>query len=103
MTYADKFDPAFTAHLTTLTLQERFILEHYFGLEGKTKLPITAIAEVLRKPGVSTGQVRQTLAQSLYKLRRARDRSSTGTQTARPISAIEGQESTVAVAKGLRR
>lgn len=73
MAWMDKFDVTLLPYLDQLDEEELNIIQHFYGLNGKPKLNLPAIAEMLRNPGVSTTHVRGIVATCLMTLRRARD------------------------------
>jgi len=73
--FRDKFPYVYHEHLHLLDDEERKILTHFFGLGSTKSLRLEEIAELIRKPGLSTEQVRNRVSTAMGKLRDAHEKS----------------------------
>lgn len=83
-----EFHMPYLAYFHVLEDVEKKILTHHFGLMGAPKLSDEQIAELLRKPGVNTVDIKQQIAQAVGKLRDAHDRDA-ARQRAKDVSSSD--------------
>ena len=72
-TFKDKFPYAYSNHLSVLSDEDKKIVVNYYGLGAGGRLSLEEIAELIRKPGLSTTAVRGRLTRAIGKLREAHE------------------------------